>query len=145
MHGMSTVEGKVKVKRRSVTHGTAVTVVVLLVLATLAATFTAAATVLAEEGETIIPKYTTKTSELVDELRQLGYVVGLGLVVIGAIAYGISTLSSSVDPSQSIQGRSVGIRIVLVGLIIVALCAVAKELACAVAGFFDATPSFCGT
>ena len=70
------------------------------------------------------------------ELRQLGYIVGFGLVVIGAIAYGISTLSSSVDPSQSIQGRSVGIRIVLVGLIIVAICAISEELVKAIAGFF---------
>jgi len=108
-----------------------------------------AATVAADTGddsdEGIIKEYSDKTRDLIKELRGFGYVVGFGLVIIGAIAYGISTLSSTLDPSQAIQGRAIGMRIIIVGLFIVAICAIAEDLVCHVAGFFGQSPEWCQT
>jgi len=96
-----------------------------------------------KKGENVIPNYTNKLKNVVENLKGLGYVVGLGLMIAGAIWYGISALSSSVDQSQAIQGRTTGMHMVLVGLVIVAICAFAEDAACAVAKFFGGQPSFC--
>lgn len=120
----------------------ALVIVVIVVTSSLSLSL---AEVKAENGDSsIILSYTSNLEKTIEHIRQLGYVVGLGLIIIGGMVYGLSALSSSVDPAHSIQGRGTGMRIIIAGIIVLALSAAAKDIACSIISWFGKTPpSFC--